>query len=170
MCECSLVSISSCRTWWHTSCLLVPASVDNLAAVFLTLLEDCLRPLFWHINSVDVASRLDAEPCACASSWETLDRRHVDVCSGVELEGRLCAGNLEVNLAFRVVERRKLLHRLGAGVDWNVVCIGVHDEAVVDSRLFLAQREFGIGFDARIILNWTLGNEIFVYHQVLAGR
>jgi hypothetical protein len=56
----------------------------------------------------------------------------------VELESGFSAGYLKVNLAFRVVERRKLLQRARAGVDWNVLCISVDDKAVVNVRLLLA--------------------------------
>ena len=85
-------------------CLCMPSAVLDLAPVLLALLERHLRLPLGDVDGVDVASWFDAEACAGASSWKTFDCGYIDVFASVELESWFCARNLQVDLAFWVVE------------------------------------------------------------------
>jgi hypothetical protein len=83
----------------------MPSTVDNFTAVLFALLECHLRLPLWDVDGVNITSWFDAESCARASSWKTLHCGHIDMFAGIELERGFCAGYLQVNLAFWVVER-----------------------------------------------------------------
>jgi hypothetical protein len=118
--------------------LCMPAPVNNLAPVLLALLQSHLRFLFRHVDRIDVSSRLDTESSAGATSREAFDCRDIDVLASVELERWLCTGDLQMNLAFWVIERRKFLYRSRAGVDWDVLRVFINNEAMVNVWFLLS--------------------------------
>jgi hypothetical protein len=87
----------------------LPASVDNLGTVLLTLLEERHRFVFRDIDSVDITTGLNAEARAGAPGGYISNSRDVDVFTSVELECWLSRVDFQVDLAFWVIERCQLL-------------------------------------------------------------
>lgn len=87
--------------------------------------------------------------------------------ASVELEGWFGGVDFQMNLAFRVVERCKLLQWLGSSVEWNIAAIGVYDKAVVNSRLLFAQSDGLSSSKSRELLDWALRNQAVVDYKVL---
>lgn len=91
------------------------------------------------------------------------------MCASVELKGWFRRVNFKMNLALWVIKGCQLLQRFGPGVNGDIAGIGVDHEAVVDSRLLLAQSKRLLSGDTREIFNGSLGNEMLVNHKIL-GR
>jgi len=145
----------------------VPATVYDLSAVLLTLLENHHRLVFWNVDGVDVAAGFDAEASAGASGGKVTNGRYVDVFTGVELEGRFRRVYFEVDLGLWVVERRKLLQGRRASVDGNAAGVCVGHKAVVNIGLFLAQGEGLLGADTGVFLDGSSGNTSVIHDLVL---
>lgn len=127
--------------------LLLPGPVHNTAAVLLALLEQHLALPLVDVARVDVPARLDAETAAGAARRRTGDLGHRDVLARVELEGRLRAEHLEVDLRVWVVGADEFGKGQAARVDRDAVGGLVDDEAVVDIRLLGAQGEGLVALD-----------------------
>jgi hypothetical protein len=89
---------------------LFPSTVDDLASVGLTLLEENhLLPVV-VVTSINVTAGLNAETGTSTACWCTIDSWDIDVLASVELEGRLSAEYLKVKFCLRVGEGTQCAH------------------------------------------------------------
>lgn len=74
-----------------------------------------------------------------------------------------------MNLAVRVIERRNLVERRRASIDWDAAGVGVHNETVVNIWLLFAKCKDCLGTDVWIRFNWSGRDASVVDHLVLVG-
>lgn len=142
---------------WYILCcmraghLVLPSLVNNTATICLPLLEDHLVPPLGHVDSIHPSARLDAEARPGTPGGHAIYSGHIDGFARVELEGRLRAVHLEVDLAIRVVGGDEFLEGGGAAVDGDGCGLVAQDETVIDVGLggaegewFVTALEFGV--------------------------
>jgi hypothetical protein len=145
-----------------TNDLSLPTPVDGLAAISLPLLQRNHRPPLLLIDRVDISAGLDAHAAPGAPGRQAIHLRHVDEGSRVELERRLGAEGLEVDLGVGVVEADELVEGLRAGVELDTARVVVDDEAVVRLGGFGAQGELFVGVEFGVGLDGACGDGIVV--------
>jgi hypothetical protein len=140
----------------------LPAPVDSLAAVSLTLLQRNHRPPLLLVDRVDISAGLDAHAAPGAPGRQAVHLRHVDERTRVELERGLGAEGLEVDLGVGVVEADELVEGLRAGVQLDAARVVVDDEAVVRLGGFGAQGELFVGVEFGVGFDGTCGDGVVV--------
>lgn len=122
--------------------LLLPRLVHSLAPKDLPLLQCHHVAPPGVVDGIHVTARLDTEASALAVRPTAVDPGDVDVLASVELEGRLGAVHLEMQLRDGMAELGQLAQWQVARVKRDLGRISLHDEDVVDVRVRRAQQEW----------------------------
>jgi hypothetical protein len=142
--------------------LCFPSAINDLAAVYLALLQYSHAPVFRHVDSVHIATRLDAEGGTSTTRWEALHSWDIDVLASVKLESWLSARYLKMDLGLRMEEGGYRLQSGVSSIKRDAGGIGVDDEAVVDVRLLLTQGERSVGLDTRVLFDGSCGDPAII--------
>lgn len=95
--------------------------------------------------------------------------RNIDKVTRIELEGRFCAENIEVDLGLRTKHAYQVPKCRVACVEGAFWIRGVLNETVVDERLLSPQLDGLVDFDPWKVLNSTSRHSEIVGDKVLRG-
>lgn len=146
--------------------LRLPATVHSPTAKGLTLLERNHGLPLLLVDRIDVPAGLNAHAAPGTPGRQAIHLRNIDLLAGVELECRLSAECLEVNLGVGVVQADKLVQRLRACVELDAGWIVVDNEAVVGRGSHSAEGELLVGVELGVRLNGT-GRDILVVDDLV---